>query len=55
MSLEDLDLYAFSDEFDLEELPQGNALGSWFSAASGSTASCPLSSASCVGSASTFG
>lgn len=55
MNVEDLDLYAFSDELDLEELPQGNALGSWFTAASGSSASCPFTSASCVSSSSTFG
>ncbi|MFF7727398.1 thiocillin family RiPP [Streptomyces sp. NPDC008001] len=49
------DLYALDGEMSVEELPQGNALGSWFSAASASTASCPATSASCVGSASTFG
>uniref|UniRef100_A0AAU3GTM1 Thiocillin family RiPP n=1 Tax=Streptomyces sp. NBC_01401 TaxID=2903854 RepID=A0AAU3GTM1_9ACTN len=49
------DLYALDGELAVEELPQGNALGSWFSAASASTASCPGSSAATVGSASTFG
>ncbi|WP_030059256.1 MULTISPECIES: thiocillin family RiPP [Streptomyces] len=49
------DLYVLEGELALEELPQGNALGSWFSAASASTASCPGSSAATVGSASTFG
>ncbi|WNM29189.1 thiocillin family RiPP [Streptomyces sp. Li-HN-5-11] len=49
------DLYALDSELSIEELPQGNALGCWFSAASASSASCPASSASCVGSASTFG
>ena len=49
------DLYALDGDLDIEELPQGNALGCWFSASSGSTASCPASSAASVGSASTFG
>ncbi|MGW5848666.1 thiocillin family RiPP [Streptomyces sp. NPDC055254] len=49
------DLYALDGELSIEELPQGNALGCWFSAASASTASCPATSASSVGSASTFG
>lgn len=49
------ELYAFDGELAIEELPQSNALGSWFSAASASTASCPGSSAATVGSASTFG
>ncbi|MYT15716.1 hypothetical protein YWIDRAFT_05194 [Streptomyces sp. SceaMP-e96] len=48
------DLYALDGELSIEELPQGNALGCWFSAASASTASCP-SSAATVGSSSTFG
>ena len=49
------DLYALEGDLALEELPQGNALGSWLSAASASTASCPGSSAATVGTASTFG
>ncbi|WP_329102285.1 thiocillin family RiPP [Streptomyces sp. NBC_01439] len=49
------DLYALDGELSVEELPQGNALGCWFSAASASTASCPATSAASVGSASTFG
>ncbi|MCF3121193.1 MULTISPECIES: thiocillin family RiPP [Streptomyces] len=49
------DLYALDGDLSVEELPQGNALGCWFSAASASTASCPATSASSVGSASTFG
>ncbi|MEU0585676.1 thiocillin family RiPP [Streptomyces sp. NPDC006132] len=53
---EDLfDLYALDGELSVEELPQGNALGCWFSAASASSASCPATSASSIGSASTFG
>ncbi|WP_447644593.1 thiocillin family RiPP [Nocardioides zeae] len=47
------ELYALED-LAIEEMPEGNALGSWFSAASASTASCPGSSAASVGSASTF-
>ncbi|WAX81866.1 thiocillin family RiPP [Streptomyces sp. KMM 9044] len=49
------DLYALDGELAVEELPEGNALGSWFSASSASTASCPATSAASVGSASTFG
>lgn len=51
-----IDLMCAEDAaFDIESLPEASALGCWFSAASASTASCPLTSASCVGSASTFG
>ncbi|MEV6978350.1 thiocillin family RiPP [Kitasatospora sp. NPDC093806] len=49
------DLYALDGDLAVEELPEGNALGCWFSASSASTASCPGSSAASVGSASTFG
>jgi hypothetical protein len=52
-----LELYAVDGGFTLEELPQGDALaaaGCWFTASSASTASCPGTSAACVGSASTF-
>ncbi|MEU5399949.1 thiocillin family RiPP [Streptomyces sp. NPDC005963] len=49
------DLYALDGDMTVEELPQGNALGCWFTAATASTASCPATSASCVGTASTFG
>jgi hypothetical protein len=49
------DLYAVAGELAIEELPEGNALGSWFTAATGSTASCPGSSAATVGTSSTFG
>lgn len=48
------ELYA-ADDLAIEELPEGNSLGCWFSAASASTASCPGSSAATLGSASTFG
>ncbi|WP_447644592.1 thiocillin family RiPP [Nocardioides zeae] len=41
----DLDLYA-TDDLALEEMPEGNALGSFSSATSAGTASCPASSAS---------
>ncbi|MDP4502358.1 thiocillin family RiPP [Nonomuraea sp. NBC_00507] len=55
MSSEPIELYAFDDGFAIEELPEGNALGSWFCASSASTASCPGSSAASVSTASTFG
>lgn len=55
-SLADVDLQAFSDEdLALEELPDGNALASWATAGSASTASCPGSSAATASSASTVG
>ena len=44
-----------ANDLDVETLAEGNALGSWFCAASGSTASCPGSSAASVSTASTFG
>ncbi|MFD8492792.1 thiocillin family RiPP [Amycolatopsis sp. NPDC059657] len=50
-----IDLYALDGALAIEELPEGNALGCWFTAASGSTASCPGSSAATVGTSSTFG
>ncbi|MEZ5094795.1 MAG: thiocillin family RiPP [Nocardioides sp.] len=50
-----IELYAVETDLAIEELPQGNALGSWFTASSASTASCPGSSAASVGTASTFG
>ncbi|GFZ79150.1 thiocillin family RiPP [Nesterenkonia alkaliphila] len=53
MQNEEIELYAI-DEISVEEMPEDSALGSWFSAASASTASCPGSSAASVGSASTF-
>jgi hypothetical protein len=53
MQTNDTELYVVED-LSVEELPEGSALGSWFSAASASTASCPGSSAATVGSASTF-
>ena len=55
MTANSFELYALEGDLTLEELPQGNALGCWFSAASASTASCPASSAATVGTASTFG
>ncbi|MER5618736.1 thiocillin family RiPP [Streptomyces sp. NPDC002215] len=55
MNEDTFDLYVLDGELSVEELPQGNALGSWFSAATASTASCPGTSAATVGSASTFG
>ena len=50
-----MDLCANDLDLDVETLAEGNALGSWFCAASGSTASCPGSSAARVSTASTFG
>ncbi len=55
MNNNDIELLSQDVEQDIENLPDGNALGSWFSAASASTASCPGSSAATVGSASTLG
>ncbi|ARF80550.1 thiocillin family RiPP [Kitasatospora aureofaciens] len=49
------DLYVLEGDLALEELPQGNALGSFSSATSASTASCPATSASSLTSASTIG
>lgn len=49
------DLYSLDGDLDVEELPQGSALGSFSSATSASTASCPASSASSFTSASTYG
>ncbi|MFI6499655.1 thiocillin family RiPP [Nonomuraea typhae] len=49
------ELYALDGELAIEELPHGNALGCWFSAATASTASCPGSSAATVSTSSTFG
>ncbi|SDN14295.1 thiocillin family RiPP [Actinomyces ruminicola] len=40
---------------DVENLPEGNALGSWSTAASASTASCPATSASSFTTASSAG
>ncbi|MBD2760636.1 thiocillin family RiPP [Yimella sp. cx-573] len=55
-NIDDLDLQAVTDEdLALEELPDGNALGTWASAATASSASCPASSASSSSSASSFG
>lgn len=53
--MQDNNIELYAVELTIEELPQGNALGSWFSAASASTASCPGSSAASIGTASTFG
>lgn len=54
--IEDLDLQAITDEdLALEELPDGNALGTWATAGTASSASCPASSASSSASASSFG
>ncbi|HET6858721.1 MAG TPA: thiocillin family RiPP [Streptomyces sp.] len=50
-----LDLYTTDEEFAVEELPQGNALGSFSSATSASSFSCPASSASSATTASCVG
>jgi hypothetical protein len=50
-----IDLNAPDDMAMVEELPEVQALGSWFTAASASSASCPASSAACLGTASTLG
>lgn len=53
---EDLfDLYALEGDLLVEELPQGNALGSFSTATSASSASCPASSASSATTASCVG
>lgn len=51
---DDIQLFV-DDDLSVEKMPEGNALGSFFSASSASTASCPGTSAATVGSASTFG
>ncbi len=52
---EDLDLYAMDAELDVEEMPNGNALGSFFSFTTAGSFSCPATSASSVTTASSFG
>ncbi|MER5618734.1 thiocillin family RiPP [Streptomyces sp. NPDC002215] len=49
------DLYALEGELSVEELPQGNALGSFSSATSAASVSCPASSASSASTASSYG
>ncbi len=51
----DLDLYAMDAEPDIEEMPNGNALGSFFSYTTAGSFSCPLTSASTFTTASSFG
>jgi len=50
----EFDLYA-ADDIVVEELPEGNALGTWQTASTGTTMSCPASSASTVATASSSG
>ena len=50
-----IDLYATDEELVVEELPQANALGSFSSATSASSFSCPASSASSATTASCVG
>ncbi|MGO1173631.1 MAG: thiocillin family RiPP [Actinomycetaceae bacterium] len=54
MYTDDIELYA-DDDVSLEALPDGNALSTWFSAGTASTASCPGSTAASVSSGSCFG
>ncbi len=54
MTSNDLDLYA-TDDLAVEELPEGSALGSFFSFTSAGSASCPATSASSLTTASSFG
>ncbi|WP_327706983.1 thiocillin family RiPP [Streptomyces decoyicus] len=49
------DLYALDGELSVEEMPQGNALGSFSTATSAACASCPASSASSATTASSYG
>ncbi|RCG30550.1 thiocillin family RiPP [Sphaerisporangium album] len=55
MTTNQFELYALDGDLAVEELPQGNALGSFSSATSASSASCPASSASSFTTASTYG
>ena len=55
MNDNDIDLLGQDIEQDVENLPEGNALGSWSTGASASTASCPFTSASTLTSASSCG
>lgn len=55
MTSELIDLEVIDTSLTIEDLPEGSALGSWFCASSGSTASCPGSSAASVSTSSTFG
>ncbi|MFE4368016.1 thiocillin family RiPP [Streptomyces sp. NPDC056835] len=50
-----LDLYSMDEELYVEEMPQGNALGSFSSATSAGSFSCPVSSASSATTASCVG
>lgn len=43
-----IDLISLEDPMDLEQLPQGAALGTWGTTSTASTASCPVSSAGSV-------
>lgn len=52
MNDNDIDLLGQDAEQDVESLPEGNALGSFSTTTSTSTASCPASTAGC---ASTYG
>ncbi|WP_311472467.1 thiocillin family RiPP [uncultured Actinomyces sp.] len=45
---DDIDLLGQDAEQDVESLPEGNALGSFSTTSSTSTASCPASTAGCA-------
>ncbi|MFI6499654.1 thiocillin family RiPP [Nonomuraea typhae] len=49
-----LELYAVDGELAIEELPQGDALSSFFTAGTASTASCPGSTAATASTSSTL-
>jgi len=55
MNDNDIDLLGQDIEQDVENLPEGNALGSWSTSASASSASCPFATASTLTSASSYG
>ncbi|WP_273167443.1 thiocillin family RiPP [Actinomyces israelii] len=55
MNDNDIDLLGKDIEQDVENLPEGNALGSWSTSASASSASCPFATASTLTSASSYG
>lgn len=46
MSDDDLDLYSLADDLGIEQLPDGNALGCFFSLTTSGSFSCPYTSAS---------
>lgn len=55
MSDKAIDLVAIDDDFGLETMPEGTSLGSFSSATTASSASCPATSASSFTTASSLG